>query len=202
MDRIRVAACRAFAENGFTSTRVADIANKAGVSSGIIHYYFRSKEQVLAAALQWAVAQSETAAVRIRSETPDHIERFGRLLDHVIPHEGVPRDEWILWLEVWNTVKQHPDLLDECVAASSRWSDFIAELIEEGEQAGVFAPLAPASEVAQRIVAMCEGLSFRCVVGYAGMEAPQVNVLLFRFAEQQLGLPNGALSVVHRESRV
>ena len=53
-DHIRAAACRAFAARGPAATRIADIAREAGVSSAIIHYYYRSKDEVLLAALQWA----------------------------------------------------------------------------------------------------------------------------------------------------
>jgi TetR/AcrR family fatty acid metabolism transcriptional regulator len=41
------AAVRVFARQGFHSTRVADIADEAGVAYGLVYHYFRSKEQVL-----------------------------------------------------------------------------------------------------------------------------------------------------------
>ena len=53
-ENIRAAACRAFAARGPSATRIADIAREAGVSSAIIHYYYKSKDEVLLAALQWA----------------------------------------------------------------------------------------------------------------------------------------------------
>ena len=41
------AAVRVFARQGFHSTRVADIADEAGVAYGLVYHYFRSKDQVL-----------------------------------------------------------------------------------------------------------------------------------------------------------
>jgi AcrR family transcriptional regulator len=41
------AAVRVFARQGFHSTRVADIADQAGVAYGLVYHYFRSKEEVL-----------------------------------------------------------------------------------------------------------------------------------------------------------
>lgn len=41
------AAVRVFARQGFHSTRVADIADEAGVAYGLVYHYFSSKEQVL-----------------------------------------------------------------------------------------------------------------------------------------------------------
>jgi len=41
------AAIRVFARQGFHSTRVADIADEAGVAYGLVYHYFKSKEEVL-----------------------------------------------------------------------------------------------------------------------------------------------------------
>ena len=51
VDRIRAAACRALAKRGLARTRIVDIAREADVSSAIVHYYFRSKDEVLLSAL-------------------------------------------------------------------------------------------------------------------------------------------------------
>ena len=41
------AAIRVFARQGFHSSRVADIADEAGVAYGLVYHYFRSKGQVM-----------------------------------------------------------------------------------------------------------------------------------------------------------
>ncbi len=41
------AAVRVFAEKGFHTSRVGDIAEEAGVAHGLLYHYFRSKEEVL-----------------------------------------------------------------------------------------------------------------------------------------------------------
>lgn len=41
------AAIRVFARQGYHSTRVADIADEAGVAYGLVYHYFRSKEAVM-----------------------------------------------------------------------------------------------------------------------------------------------------------
>ena len=41
------AAIRVFARQGFHSTRVADIADEAGVAYGLVYHYFKSKDDVL-----------------------------------------------------------------------------------------------------------------------------------------------------------
>ena len=41
------AAIRVFARQGYHATRVADIADEAGVAYGLVYHYFRSKEAVM-----------------------------------------------------------------------------------------------------------------------------------------------------------
>src|SRR5919202_6989643 len=54
LEQILAAACRAILDRGFPATRIADIARAAGVSTGTVHYYFATKDEVLVAALKWA----------------------------------------------------------------------------------------------------------------------------------------------------
>ena len=56
-------------EIGYRRVRIADIAARTGTSTGIIHYYFETKEDVLDAAFRYAVEdahrRSEEALVGI-----------------------------------------------------------------------------------------------------------------------------------------
>ena len=188
-DNIRAAACRAFAARGPAATRIVDIAREAGVSSAIIHYYYRSKDEVLLAALKWATEQTDRRLAELCRETAAPVERLRRTLELAIPAEGILRDETLLWLEVWVRVRLHPELLADCVAMSARWAGFLEQVIAEGEEAGVFHPVIPPAELAQRLVAIADGLGFRSAVGYTGMHVQRVSELLQGFAAEQLGIP-------------
>ena len=193
-ENIRAAACRAFAARGPSATRIADIAREAGVSSAIIHYYYKSKDEVLLAALQWANEHTSRQLYELRQRTSDPMELLRRTIDLAIPSEGVLRDEYVLWIETWARVRLHPRLLAECAAMSDRWTGFFEELVEEGAAAGVFSPVAPAGEIAQRMVALSDGLSFRSAIGYTGMQVQRVRELLVSFVAQQLGVAPEALA--------
>ena len=52
----------------------------------------------------------------------------------------------------------------------------------------MFHPVASPAEIAQRMVALSDGLSFRSAIGYTGMQAQRVRELLVSFVAQQLGL--------------
>jgi AcrR family transcriptional regulator len=64
------AAVHVFARNGFHASRVADIAEEAGIAHGLLYHYFRSKDEVLECIFKetWS---DIVAAVRRVEETPE-----------------------------------------------------------------------------------------------------------------------------------
>jgi AcrR family transcriptional regulator len=50
-ERILQAALTVLSRNGYENTSIKDIAEQAGVAQGLIHYYFKSKQELLVAAL-------------------------------------------------------------------------------------------------------------------------------------------------------
>jgi AcrR family transcriptional regulator len=51
-DSIIDAACSAVVEVGITQLTVADVAQRASISTGLVHYHFRTKQQLLTAACE------------------------------------------------------------------------------------------------------------------------------------------------------
>lgn len=187
-ENIRSAACRAFAARGPSATRISDIAREAGVSSAIIHYYYKSKDEVLLAALQWANEHTSRQLLDLHETTSGPVELLRKALELAVPSEGVLRDEYLLWIETWARVRLQPKLLAECVTMSARWTGFLEGVIEEGERAGAFRPVVPAAELAQRLVALSDGLAYRSAIGYTGMHVQRVSELLRAFAAEQVGI--------------
>jgi len=64
------AAVRVFAQKGFHSSRVGDVAEEAGVAHGLLYHYFRSKDDVLESIFKetWADILSATRMVEETDE--------------------------------------------------------------------------------------------------------------------------------------
>jgi AcrR family transcriptional regulator len=200
IDVIRAAACRAFAENGVDGTRIIDIADEAGVSTGIIHYYFRHKDEVLLAALRWANEQI-TQTLRALPAGVGDIARMATMLELSVPSEGLLRDEMLLWLEVWVRARQQPTLVSESYAISQTWHREMTDAIQRGVDVESFRPAATPEEVAHRLIAVANGLGFKAAVGYGGVGAREVRRLLLRFAAEQLNVPFASLQQASKAAR-
>jgi AcrR family transcriptional regulator len=66
------AAIRVFARQGFHATRVADIADEAGVAYGLVYHYFSSKEEVLNQLFseRWSLLLTAVEEADARDATP------------------------------------------------------------------------------------------------------------------------------------
>jgi AcrR family transcriptional regulator len=140
---IAEAAFEAFAENGYAQTRVEDVAQRAGVSKGLMYLYFRTKEELFKAVIRNVVSRRVDALIRVVEQTELSSEEFirGPMLDFMkgIPDSRVPVVIRLLLAEA----PRHPDLVDyywENVV--SRGLEAIRRFIARGVERGEFRPSA------------------------------------------------------------
>ena len=57
--QIHDAALQVFAENGYKRANTQEIAYKAGISKGLLFYYFKNKQSLCLHLLNWAIEQIE-----------------------------------------------------------------------------------------------------------------------------------------------
>ena len=88
--RILEAAIAVFAEKGFNTARVSDIAKEAGVADGTIYLYFKSKEDLLLQIFEEKMDELKAGLMAAMDGVDDPLERirvfaqyhFGQVRDH------------------------------------------------------------------------------------------------------------------------
>lgn len=76
------AAVGLFYEKGFEGTALAELLARAEANSGSFYHFFKSKEDLLNAVLDWYRAHLQPILIEpLRARTPDPIERIFALLD-------------------------------------------------------------------------------------------------------------------------
>jgi AcrR family transcriptional regulator len=145
-------------EVGIDQVRLAEIARRAGMSSGQVMYYFTSKEHILLETLAWR-EQEETRLRRISLADAaagwPRLELFATLYLPSGPTDPV----WILWMEAWARAPHNAEVsqfLDE-LARTGR--EDIASIVEQGTREGAFELRGPVSEFAVRFCALLDGLA-------------------------------------------
>ena len=192
-DAILAAACRVIVRRGVDATRIADIAAEAGTSTGTVHYYFETKDDVLLAALTWANEQPYNRVDELLGQEADDLSRLATLLELSIPYPGQPREEWLFVLELWSQILHRPELLAAGESFDSRWRSYFHDVVRSGTDKGVFRPVAPVDQVADRLVALVDGLGIKAVLGGSWMTPERMREILLRSAADELRISYSAL---------
>jgi TetR/AcrR family transcriptional regulator, fatty acid metabolism regulator protein len=74
------AAIRVFARTGYYNSRVADIAREAGIASGTIYLYFKTKDEILVTLFREKMAEWVGIARRTIATEPDPVAKLRRLV--------------------------------------------------------------------------------------------------------------------------
>ena len=130
------AAIRVFAREGYHATRVADIADEAGVAYGLVYHYFRSKEAVM---------------------TELFTERWSLLLqagDELVAEQIPPRDKlYGIARFIIDSYRYDPELMKVIIIEVTRAAnsfgrthlpqirqayDQVARIVREGQEQGTF----------------------------------------------------------------
>lgn len=188
-EQILAAACRAIVRLGFASTRIADVAREAGTSTGTVHYYFETKDDVLVAALRWANTRPYDRLDEMIDPADDAMTKIAKVIEFAVPYPGRGRDDWVLWLEFWNRALLRPELLEENEKVERRWRGYFFRIVNEGVESGEFKPVAPPEEVTERLIALVNGLGIAAVAERAVIGPARFRELTFRFISEQLAVP-------------
>lgn len=94
-ERILAAAEREFLSKGFAAARTTAIAEAAGVTHAMLHYYYRTKEKLFDRVLADKLADiAKTIVINIDSEKPLAVamrQAVGNHFDYVRAHPELPR---------------------------------------------------------------------------------------------------------------
>lgn len=132
--RIVAAAWELYADRGIDAVRVHDIAEASGLSASAITYHFRTKTQLLEAALRYSLEIIATARDLLEPDDPvDVLRRFARV------HAGVDpsvRRVWSIWIQSWARAVVDEQSRLNLTAVYSEWLDLITGVIVAGQRSG------------------------------------------------------------------
>jgi AcrR family transcriptional regulator len=184
------AAARVITDRGLAETRISDIAEEAGVSPGLILYYFESKDRLLAEALTFANDQFYLRTSREIRRIPSARDQLRRLIDLSVPGylpEFSRLDEWALWVEVWVRALRDPEMAKDREVLDQRWRSQLADLIRGGRSRGEFTSTVDADELALRLATLIDGLAIQVIMNDSEVSSERMHRTCMEVSAQQLG---------------
>ena len=183
--------CQVVIERGFAATRIADIAQKLGVSTGLIHYHFDSKEQLLAEAFKHAARQEMVSLEEDLATAPNAVAQLDRVLQNYTP--GQDDYDWLMWIDSWGEALRNPAMRAISQELDIESTGVIERVLRNGVATGEFTCADPAAS-AWRLAALLDGLGIQLTV-HDGVITREQLVAHVRFASIcELGLPSDAFT--------
>jgi AcrR family transcriptional regulator len=183
--QILAAAAEVIAERGVAATRIADVAERSGVSPPAVLYWFDSKEQLLAEALTADDDRfyEELSGRLAEAETPG--ERMVVLIE-----TAAADNDFALWMELWTWALRDADLRAARERFDSRWRATIEAVVADGVAAGEFGTRVGStvdpSQAALAIAALIDGLTVQAALGDPEVSVARLTETVLASAERLL----------------
>ena len=160
------AAIRVFARNGYYNSRVSDIAREAGIASGTIYLYFRTKDEILVTLFREKMAQW-VALVRREITTERGAEAKIRKLValHFAVLEGDPDLAEVVQVELR---QGHKFFRGASAHEVSAYFDLIGSTLHEGMAAGQIRADLPVKIATKMLFGAMDQMATSWVLGKRG----------------------------------
>jgi AcrR family transcriptional regulator len=180
-------------DKGMASTTVRDVAQQMGTSSGLIHHYFASMDDLLAAAFDRAAGQDLQATSQAMAAGVDAVQRLTIFFGSYTRAE----QDWAfqLWLDAWAEAGRRPTVRATSQRLNIAWQQLLVETIRVGIAEGVM--ICPDPEAAGwRILSLLDGLALQAVAHRVAIDRDDVVNWSVALAETELALPAGTLRMI------
>jgi len=182
------AALEVISERGYADTRIADVAERAGVSPALVIYYFKTKDHLLTESIRYyedhwyEVGQRRMASM---ATAPQRLEEIVAMscLDEADPE---PASSWSLWLDFWAQAARNPEVASVRSKSDERWRELIASLVLQGQEAGEFRHI-DAERFAISLSTLLDGLTIQIALNDAVVDSVGAFELSMQFVADQLG---------------
>ncbi len=164
--RILAAAVECIVRDGLAQVRMAAIARTAGVSAGLLHYHFDTKELLFGEVLKYSHGASAELNQRALADAGDGpAKRLSSFLDRCLPSDQQRADEWLLWQELALLCIRDPHLATVGAELYEDLYNTVSDIVRDGVEAGVFATTLEPRMIAETAVALTDGLGARVLAG-------------------------------------
>jgi AcrR family transcriptional regulator len=159
-EQIVQATIRCLARDGATGLRMKRVAAEAGVSQGILHYYFTNKRAILIAALQTVQADLDQRLHELLEGARDARTRLRAVIRGCLGLASENREYWLVFVTFWGEMMHDRQLLQFNATLYRQFRRNLGALVVEGTRAGTFRRL-DAEDAGAVILAVVDGISLQ-----------------------------------------
>ena len=182
------AALEVISGRGYADTRIADVAERAGVSPALVIYYFKTTDQLLTEAIRFYEEHWYAEGQRRMADMTTAAARLEEIVAMSCLSEADPEPggSWSLWLDFWAQATRNSEVASVRQKSDERWRDQIAELVMAGQAAGEFRQVDPVS-FAIYLSTLLDGLTIQIALNDPVVDSVRAYELSMQLVADQLG---------------
>jgi AcrR family transcriptional regulator len=148
------------AARGIAGSTFDHVAREAGVSRGLLHYYFGTKERLLVEVVRRESdvrVELVEQAVAGAAGADEVIDALVRSFEQMLGESSAV----ITFYELFTLGQRNEEIAAELASLAQRTRERLAEALRAGHEAGVFELRTPAGDVAGFLIALADGVTIR-----------------------------------------
>lgn len=162
-NQLTKAAYKVVGQKGYYDFTIRDIAQEAGMSTGLIHYYFKNKEELLLHLLKEINKNMLGSLNRSISKAQDPREKLNIFMQQAFDLITNEKDYFYIVLDFWTQVNKNERMKRANVNLFKSYRDEVASILKEGVTKGIFVEMDVVYTSAV-IISMIQGLLIQYVI--------------------------------------
>lgn len=174
-EEILQAAANELTEHGIAAFRPRNVAERLGVSSGLIHYHFAKKDDLIAAAFKREAQRQLDQLAHVDASAANTEERLLGALRVYGPADTA--SAWRLWIDAWSESMRNDRLRETMLKLSATWAERVRLILDDAVAEGRFA-VSDTASATRELLAWLDGESVRIVLEWpsVGTEPPEARL--------------------------
>lgn len=181
-------ASRVIAAVGFERCSFGAVSDACGFSIGMIQHYFRTRQLLLIASVEYRAEQTVKEWRRIYALTDHPIERIYALLTLAVEGDESFADAWGFWVQVYALGNSNEEARARAAVVLESWRGLFVEALIEAAASGELGQDINPQELGSIIVAVADGLAVQTLNRLYGSTPASMKKMLHTFVASQLGI--------------
>ncbi|GEM_PF-999745 len=130
---------KSIVKKGFMDTSISDISRHSKVVRGIIHYYFKNKDEILSELMRSLSRSYITGMKKYISRFNDPVDKLNAFVDyHLLINEKTLYGRTGVWIEYWGRSLRDREVNKIIFELQNEIRSYLSTIITEGMNDGVF----------------------------------------------------------------
>ena len=157
-EAISDAALKVFREHGYNKTRMADIAQMAGMGKGTLYEYFKDKGDILRFAFDQYFSVFSDGVLKAMKEKTKPSEKILSLIDFALRHAAEWEDHCAIYVDYFGAARTEEQKRFSLSGIYAEMKDILENLIKEAQSANEIDEKFDPGAVAELLLSIYDGI--------------------------------------------